>query len=56
MSKDEWVTEFVKALVLRYRKHLSPKMARTIAIGEYVTQGNVGPDAAARRWAAKAKD
>jgi hypothetical protein len=56
MSKDEWVTQFVKALTQRHSVHLTPRMARAIATRQWPQLCSIAPDIAARRWAAQAKE
>jgi hypothetical protein len=55
MSKEEWVNAFVKALELRHSKQVSPRIARTIAMDQWLQLCSIAPDVAARRWAAQAK-
>lgn len=55
MTKDDWIIEFVNALVLRYARHLPPRVARTIAATQWPQQQDIAPDLAAKRWVVKAK-
>lgn len=51
MTKDAWIAEFVKHLVVFLRPGMGRRYAATVAAIEWVTHRDEDPAEAAARWA-----
>jgi len=52
MTKYEWLAEFRTRLTLDLRPDIGDKLANTIALAEWIANGQLDPKLAAQRWAA----
>ncbi len=53
VSRDDWLVEFMRAVVIDLRPDYSRKLARAAAIAEYVMHSQEDPREAARAWAGR---